>query len=263
VKNYRLILEYDGTDFEGWQLQTPERRTLQGCLQDALSRIVGHPVSCVGSGRTDSGVHAEGQVANVELETRLDPDELLRAANANLPPDLAVRALAIAPDGFHARRDARSKHYRYRIWNDPVRSPLRARCSWWVRAPLDLGAIDAALPAVVGEHDFASFRATGSSVRTTVRRLLRAEASGRAGGEIALDFAASGFLRHMVRTLAGTVVEIGLGRREPDDLRRILEARQRSAAGVTAPARGLTLVSVEYAGWASGSGPGWASRPES
>jgi tRNA pseudouridine38-40 synthase len=251
VKNYRLILEYDGTDFEGWQLQAPGRRTLQGCLEDALSRIAGHPVRCVGSGRTDSGVHAEAQVANAHLETRLAPEDLLRAANANLPPDLAIRELAIAPDAFHARRDARSKHYRYRIWNHPVRSPLRARGSWWVRGPLDLRAIDRALPAVLGEHDFASFRATGSSVRTTVRRLLRAEASGSAGGEVALDFAASGFLRHMVRNLVGTVVEIGLQRREPEDLRRILEARHRSAAGATAPARGLTLVSVEYAGWES------------
>ena len=244
MTNYRLTIEYDGTNFEGWQMQSAGSRTVQGCLSAALARITGRDVRCLGSGRTDAGVHAEGQVASARMETRLTPDELLKAVNANLPADVAVRDVRIVPEAFDARRDARSKHYRYRIWNDPVRSPLRARRSWWVRGALDLESMRKALPHVVGEHDFASFQAAGSDVTTTVRRLGRAEMNAGAG-EIVLDFEANGFLRYMVRNLVGTVVEIGRGRRAPD-LAAVLAARDRAAAGPTAPPEGLTLVSVDY-----------------
>jgi len=245
VGNYRFTLEYDGTDFEGWQMQPEGIRTVQGCLTEALSRVAGRPVSCMGSGRTDAGVHAEGQVANARFETRLAPNELLRALNDNLPGDVAILDVCIVADAFHARRDALSKHYRYRIWNHPVRSPLRARRCWWVRGALDVKAIGSALPELLGERDFASFQGGGSSVTTSVRRLFRAEVSGRPGGEVHLDFEADGFLRHMVRNLAGTLVEVGLGRRPPD-LAPVLAARDRAAAGVTAPPQGLALVAVEY-----------------
>lgn len=246
MTNFRLLLEYDGTDFEGWQLQGT-RRTVQGCLVEALEKIVGVRVRLMGSGRTDSGVHAEGQVASARFETRLDVVSLRRALNANLPDDVAVRRVEVVADGFDARRDARSKYYRYRIWNDPVRSPLRTRRAWWVRASVDLEAMRRGAAALVGRHDFASFQAAGSAVRTTVRTLTRAEVSGVAGDDILFDFEGDGFLRYMIRNLVGTLVEVGRGSRDADEIVTILEGCDRAAAGETAPARGLTLVSVGYA----------------
>lgn len=245
MTNFRFILEYDGTDFEGWQVQGP-RRTVQGCLASALQTIVGVPVQLMGAGRTDSGVHAEGQVANARLDTRLDAAALQRALNGNLPDDVAVRAVDVVADDFDARRSSRSKHYRYRIWNHPVRSPLRGRRAWWVRGSLDLDAIRKAAPAFVGRHDFASFQAAGSEVRTTVRSLIRVEVSGAPRDEIVFDFEGDGFLRYMIRNLVGTLVEVGRGARGADEIGAILEARDRAAAGATAAAHGLTLVSVEY-----------------
>ncbi len=246
MNDYRFIVEYDGTDFEGWQAQPPGHRTVQGSLSEALERLCSAPVVVTGSGRTDAGVHAPAQVASARLATRLSPDELRRALDASLPEDLVVRSVALAPDGFDARRDAVAKCYRYTIWNHPVRSPLRARHSWWVRRPLDLAAIDEAAGALRGEHDFASFQAAGSNVTTTVRKLLRVGVDGRAGGRVELEFEADGFLRYMVRNLVGTLVEVGHGRRRPTELREILEARDRGVAGPTAPARGLSLISVRY-----------------
>lgn len=247
MTNFRFTLEYDGTNFEGWQIQAPGQRTAQGCLRDALTKIAGEPVTCMGSGRTDAGVHAEGQVASSRFATRLDTDELRRALNANLPDDMVVLSVAAVPDDFDARRNARSKHYRYRVWNHPLRSPLRAGRSWWVRGLVDVGGIRAALPTVLGEHDFTSFQGSGSAVRTPVREVFRAEVSEPGGAEIQFDFEANGFLRYMVRNLVGTAVEIGLGRRDPGDLAQILAARDRTLAGARAPAQGLTLVSVDYA----------------
>lgn len=247
MESFRFILEYDGTDFAGWQAQGEGRRTVQASVADALARIVGGPVRLTGSGRTDAGVHAAGQVASARFETRLDAGSLREALNANLPGDVAVVAVERVADDFDARRHARSKHYRYRIWNDSVRSPLRARRSWWVRTPLDVEAMQKAARHVVGEHDFAAFQAAGSSVRTTVRRLDRVEVVGRAPGEIVLDFEGPGFLRYMVRNLVGTLAEVGRGRRPPEDMARVLASRDRACAGVTAPARGLTLVAVRYA----------------
>ena len=245
MTNFRFILEYDGAGFEGWQVQA-ERRTVQGCLADALEVLAGVRVAVTGSGRTDSGVHAEGQVANARFDAGFDPASLQRALNGNLPGDMAVLAVDVVADDFDARRDACSKHYRYQVWNDPVRSPLRAPRAWWVRAVLDLEAIRKAAALLEGRHDFASFQAAGSEVRTTVRTLTRAEVSRAAGSQVQFDFEGDGFLRYMVRNLVGTLVEVGRGARQPDDVAAILAARERSAAGVTAPAHGLTLASVSY-----------------
>jgi tRNA pseudouridine38-40 synthase len=247
MTNFRFIIEYDGTDFEGWQAQGEGHRTVQRCLADALAALADGPVSLMGSGRTDAGVHAEAQVANARLDTRLSAAELHRALNATLPVDVAIRAVDPVPDAFDARRDAVAKRYRYRIWNHPVRSPLRARQSWWLRSPLDLGSMEKAAAPLVGEHDFASFQAAGSSVQTSVRRLLAIELGGRPGGEVHLDFEGEGFLRYMVRNLVGTLVEVGRGRLAPEAVEAILEARDRSAAAATAPACGLTLLEVRYA----------------
>ena len=246
MTNFQLTLEYDGRGFAGWQRQTKETRTIQGVLEEALERITGLPVSVIGSGRTDAGVHAEGQVASVRLETTLVPDQLRRALDGLLPGDLAVREAVAATEGFHARYDTRSKLYRYGIWNGVSRSPLLAARTWQIRRELDLAAMAGASLALVGTHDFASFQAAGSPGRDTVRTLARLDVEGDAGAEIHLLVEADGFLRQMVRILAGTLVEVGLGRRRSDAMASILAARDRRRAGATAPAHGLTLVRVSY-----------------
>lgn len=248
MKTYRLTLEYDGTDFAGWQLQAPPRRTVQGCLAGVLERIVGCKVVVRGAGRTDSGVHALGQVASFRAKTRLGDEELLRALNATLPPDVVAKALARVGDDFDPRRGAKSKLYRYAIWNAALRSPLRARSSLWVRQPLDVVAMAVGAGLLVGTHDFTSFQAAGSDVVSTVRTLSRLSVARTPGGEVALEFEGTGFLRYMVRNITGTLLEVGHGRRAPDDLRAVLAARDRRRAGRTAPAHGLTLVHIRYEG---------------
>jgi len=258
VPVYRLVLEYDGTFFAGWQIQPDGRRTVQGELARALERLTGARAVPVAAGRTDAGVHAEGQVASVRLETRLSEAVLLRALDALLPPDLAVRELARAPDDFHALRDARAKLYRYAIWNGPTRSPLRAGRSLRVAGHLDPAAMARAARHLEGTHDFASFCAAGSGARTTVRTLRRVAVERGVPGEIAVAVLGEGFLRHMVRIAVGTLLEVGRGRRDPEELPAVLAARDRRAAGPTAPAHGLTLVRVDY-GAAAGAGTGEGS----
>jgi tRNA pseudouridine38-40 synthase len=254
VPNFRLTLEYDGSGFAGWQVQPGGVRTVQGELEAAVLQVAGVAARAHGAGRTDAGVHAEGQVANLTLETSLSAHTLQRALNAVLPEDLAVVSAELASDGFHARHHARSKLYRYRIWNGPRRSPLRAARSWWVKPALDAEAMARAGAHLLGSHDFASFQAVGSDAETTLRTLARcdvvalpAHADGPvARGEIEIRVEGSGFLRHMVRILAGTLVQVGSGRREPGSLAAVLAARDRRAAGPTAPPHGLTLVRVDY-----------------
>ncbi len=245
TSNWRLVLEYDGTEFSGWQRQSGAARTVQGVLENAFARVSEGAVVVIGAGRTDAGVHAEGQVASVRAATRLDPMALHRALNALLPRDVSVLSLAPAPDSFHARRWARSKRYVYRLWAHPVRSPLRERFEFWIRDPLDLAAIREASVLLVGQHDFASFCAAGSAARTTVRTVTRAEWSGTTPGALRFAVEGPGFLRHMVRNLVGSLLEVGRGRRAPGWIGELLAARDRTLAGPTAPARGLTLVRVE------------------
>jgi tRNA pseudouridine38-40 synthase len=242
----RLTLEYDGRAFAGWQVQPGAVRSVQGALEDALAAITGERVRVIGAGRTDAGVHAEGQVASAPIETELSPQVLRRALNAHLGPDLVVLRADTAPEGFHALRDARAKLYRYAVWNGEDRSPLRGARFWHVPVPLDLGAMQQAATAFVGTHDFASLQATGSSVTTTVRTISRLDLEGDTRGEIRIWVEGDGFLRRMVRSLAGTLVEVGLGRRSEDGMAALLAARDRSRAGLSAPAHGLTLVRVGY-----------------
>jgi tRNA pseudouridine38-40 synthase len=246
VPKFRLTLEYDGAGFAGWQVQAGPLRTVQGVLEAALARIAGHRCRAVGASRTDSGVHAEAQVASVALATSLAPEALRRALNGVLPRDVAVVAAAEVGEGFHARHSARGKLYRYRIWNGASPSPLRAARSHRVFTPLDLGAMRAAAEALVGSHDFRAFQAAGSAPGPTLRTLRRLAIEGEPRAEVQLWVEGDGFLRHMVRILAGTLVEIGIGRRDPAGIAALLASRDRARAGPTAPARGLCLVRVDY-----------------
>jgi tRNA pseudouridine38-40 synthase len=247
LPRFRLTLEYDGAGFAGWQVQPGGLRTVQGVLGAALERIAGHPCRPVGASRTDAGVHAEGQLASVDLETALDAERLRRGLNGVLPRDLAVVAAAEVGPEFHARRAARSKLYRYRIWNGAGPSPLRAAWTHRVFTPLDLPAMRGAAARLLGSHDFRSLQAARPAPGPTVRTLTRVDVEGEARGELQIWVEGDAFLRHMVRILAGTLVEVGLGRRDPEAIPALLAARDRSRAGPTAPARGLCLVQVDCA----------------
>ena len=245
-RTFRLVLEYDGRDFEGWQIQSGERpaRTIQGVVAEALEAVTRNPARVRGAGRTDAGVHAVGQVASVRVVTALSVGALTRSLNGWFPPDLAVRDIAEVPHGWDALREARGKHYRYQIWNGAQRSPLRAGRYYWLREPLAVDRMREAGQAFVGTHDFAALQGAGSFVAATVRTIQALRIEGEAGSEIILDVEGGGFLRHMVRNLAGTLIEIGRGRWEVGRAAEILASLDRQEAGPTAPAAGLVLVSV-------------------
>lgn len=243
---YAVLLEYQGESFEGWQIQTSGSRTVQGCLVEALSTLSGESVHVRGSGRTDAGVHAEGQVASFALEKAWETDRLLRALNGLLPPEIGALQVAHVAEGFDALRAATGKQYRYRVWNRRARSPLRAARFVHIPGPLDTGAMQEAAAYLTGEHDFQAFQAAGSDVKTTVRHLSELTVQAGPGGEMEILARGNGFLRHMVRNLAGTLLEVGAGRRAADSMPELLAGRDRSAAGPTAPAHGLTLERVFY-----------------
>ena len=242
----RLTVEYEGTAYQGWQVQ-PGGPTVQEVLERALATALREPVRVRGAGRTDAGVHACGQVAAVRVR-HVPPDleRLRRSLNALTPDDVAVRDIAVVDDAFDPRRHARSRVYEYRIWNAPVPSPFWRRHAWHVPLPLDVAAMEEAVAALAGEHDFAAFRgADAGPQRSTVRRVL--ETAVRADGPLLVyRIEATGFLKHMVRNIVGTMVEVGRGERPPSSMRDILESRDRTRAGPTAPPHGLLLVAVRY-----------------
>ena len=244
MRNLRLLVEYDGTDFHGWQRQ-PGLRTVQSSLEEAIRSMTGEAVAVRGAGRTDAGVHAAGQVANFTLEARIPEAGLLRGLNSLLPRDLAILDVReVAPD-FDARFSARGKVYRYRIWNHLVRSPLEARRTWHCRSVLDLAAMHQAARALCGEHDFRAFRAADCERRTTVRVIRRLDLE-RQGALVTLDVEATAFLKNMVRILVGTLVDLGRGKVAPGAIAHMLASGDRAAGGVTAPPQGLTLLRVFY-----------------
>lgn len=243
-----LKVAYDGTHFAGWQVQ-PAAPTVQGLLQQVLDKVHGTPpgtVSIVGSGRTDSGVHALGQVASYFPPTPRSPEVLLQALTKLLPPAVRVLDIREAPIDFHACRSATGKIYRYRIINRFEILPFEAPWAWHQRLPLNLAAMRHAAADLVGTHDFASFATAGGQSETTVRTVRRLALLERGGGVVELEAEADGFLYRMVRNLAGLLVEIGRDRRPPSDAWRVLALRQRAAAGITAPPQGLCLVRVFY-----------------
>jgi tRNA pseudouridine38-40 synthase len=262
MRTLRIVLAYDGTDFVGWQRQAAGV-SVQGLLEEALAAIEGRPVTVVGAGRTDAGVHALGQVASCAVSHPIPAETLARALNARLPESVRVLRAQDAPEGFHARYSAQSKTYRYLILNGGTVLPFDRRYVWHVAQALDVEAMAAAARLLEGVHDFAALRAAGSAAKTTIRTIATsrvtvqtpAEAFGSAflggplagcGRVVAFEITGSGFLRHMVRNAAGTLAEIGLGHREPAWIADLLASGDRSRAGATAPASGLFLVSVDY-----------------
>ena len=245
MPTFKITLAYDGTDFVGWQRQATGR-SVQGLVEDALTHLAGSEVAVAGAGRTDAGVHALGQVASFSLERIIDAAVVARALNARLPPTVRVTAAECVADGFHARFGARSKTYRYRIWNARLASPFELRYAWHVFAPLDREAMDRAARLLEGAHDFAAFQTTGGSVRTTARVMTESRISAPTADLITYDITGNGFLRYMVRAIVGTLVEVGRGQRGPESLAAVLESRDRGQAGPTAPPEGLFLVGVEY-----------------
>lgn len=244
-RNFRLVLEYDGSHYHGWQRQKG-LLTIQEVLESRLEIMLNRPMSVRASGRTDAGVHAKGQVVNFYSETRMLPQEIQRGLNSLLPGDVVVLAAEEVPDSFHARFSATSKTYEYRILNRPEPSALERRFAWHICRPLCLDSIFESLKLLTGPRDFAAFMASGGSVRCTERELMRASVEQPDPEHLVFTFEADGFLRHMVRNLVGTLVEVGLGKRMPEEISSILAGKDRRAAGMTAPAHGLYLVSVQY-----------------
>lgn len=244
MAQYRMLLEYDGTEYHGWQLQ-PDARTLQGVLETALATVLRHPVRVAASGRTDAGVHAMGQVVTFRTEHTVDPRELRRSLNALTPPDLAVREVTLAAEAFDARRHATARVYEYRIWTHPWRSAFWHRFTWHVPRALDLAAMRFAAAALVGEHDFSAFRAADCDADGAVRRVIHSGFT-EAEGLCVYRVEANAFLKHMVRSIVGTLVEVGTGQRAVDGVAKALASRDRSRAGQTAPPQGLVLMAVRY-----------------
>ena len=242
---FRITLAYDGTGFVGWQRQATGT-SIQGLLEEALQKLDGEAVAVAGAGRTDAGVHALGQVASFVLTRAIEPAALVRALNASLPAAVRVLSAVARDPGFHARFGAKTKTYRYRICNARVMSPFERHYAWHVFGPLDVEAMDTAARCFEGRHDFAAFRTTGGTVRTSERTLTSSTVRREPPSTVVYEVAGDGFLRHMVRALAGTLVEVGRGKRSIESVREALASRNRACAGATAPAEGLFLVSVEY-----------------
>jgi tRNA pseudouridine38-40 synthase len=247
MRTLKLTLAYDGTNYAGWQRQD-NAVTVQQIVEEAFAPFLpdaGEPPTLAGAGRTDAGVHALGQVASVHAPIALPAVAVQRGLNSRLPEDIRVVGAVDAKPGFHARHHAVGKSYRYRIATTPVLSPFDRWFVWhapWVR---DLDAMRRAAAGFIGRHDFASFQAAGASVRATTRTVQRLEIL-EGPGEVTIEIEGDGFLRHMVRAVVGTLAEVGSGHRRPESIADILAARERASAGPTAPAAGLTLMSVRY-----------------
>jgi tRNA pseudouridine38-40 synthase len=242
--NIKVTIEYDGTNYHGWQIQ-PNGESIQAVLERAISTFLGKPTRITGSGRTDAGVHALGQVANFLVDKEYDRHRMLRGLNALTPRDITIKEVDLVPDSFDARRGARSRVYEYHILNRSTPSPFFLNRAWYLHQRLDVQAMREATTCLLGEHDFSSFRASGCDAVNPVRKVYRSSLDPR-GELLVYTIEATAFLRHMVRNIVGTLVEVGRGWRMPQAFRELLETRDRTQAGSTAPANGLFLVKVKY-----------------
>ena len=247
MRHIRLVVEYDGTQLCGWQRQA-NGPTVQGHLEEALGKLLAHEAAVTGASRTDAGVHARGQVASFRTARTIPLHGIRRGLNSLLPRQIAVRDAAEVPDDFHPRFSATGKHYRYTILARPDRSPRWRDRAWHHPEPLSIEAMAAAAASLLGEHDFAAFRAAGCTAATTTRRLDAIELSAPDPERLVLDVRGNAFLRNMVRILVGTLAEVGAGRRHPGQVAEILASRDRTRAGITAPPHGLELMEVRYDG---------------
>lgn len=245
-RNLRIVIEYDGTRLSGWQIQK-DRLTVQGELQRAVEEITGRRTLIVGAGRTDAGVHAEGQVANFHTTSPIPARKWPEALNAHLPEDVAVLSASDVPIDFHAQFAATSKVYRYRVLNRETRSPLDRGRAHLVKAPLDVARMCEAAAALVGTHDFRAFGSEMSKKERTVRTIFSFDVEAR-GPFVEFVVHGDGFLYNQVRSMVGTLFQVGFGKRLPGWVREVTESRDRAQAGVNVPAKGLTLVEVRYGG---------------
>ena len=238
MKNYKITVQYDGTRYKGWQVQKATEATIQGKLQNVLSKLAGHPVEVIGSGRTDAGVHAAGQVANFHMDEHFSVEEI--------PEDIAVTTIEEVNERFHSRYNAVSKTYSYRIRTSPVADVFERRFVYHYGKQLDVGRMKAAAELLKGTHDFASFCGNKKMKKSTVRTIMDITFAEK-DGEIEIRYTGDGFLQNMIRILTGTLIEVGRGERDIESMTAILAAKNREAAGYTAPPQGLRLEKVEYA----------------
>lgn len=245
MRNIKLIIEYDGTNYLGWQIQ-PKGDTIQGVIEEKLKRITGEDIHLIGSGRTDAGVHALGQVANFKTNSRIDILSLKKALNSLLPKDIVIKKVEEVDLNFNARKDVKSKVYEYRILNQDTPSAFLRAYAWHIPYKINWNEIKKATQILIGEHDFSSFRSAGSKVKNNIRKILRAEWKKGQEGLILFEIEASGFLKQMVRSIIGTLIEVGKTKIDAQEFKNILESRDRRKAGPTAPAHGLFLKEVKY-----------------
>ena len=245
MRNIRLLLQYEGTRYQGWQRQESSENTIQGKLEKLLSQMCEEPIEIQASGRTDAGVHAEGQVANFHTTCQMPVEEMLRYMNAYLPQDIAVIDIAEASERFHSRLNATGKCYRYQVWNSEVPNVFLRRYALEYPQPLDLEAMRQAAGYLLGEHDFKAFTSTKKGKKSTVRRIDRITIE-QTGDLITFTFYGNGFLYHMVRILMGTLLEVGIGERTAESIPGVIASKNREKAGALIAAKGLTLVKVDY-----------------
>jgi tRNA pseudouridine38-40 synthase len=245
MRTIKLLIEYDGTNYQGWQVQ-PQGPTIQGMIEEKLALLTGETIHLIGSGRTDAGVHAFGQVAHFKTKSQMEVHSIQRALNSLLPPDIVIQRAEEVEEDFHARKQSKSKVYEYRILNRNIRSPFHRGYAWHISQELDFEEMKNATQRLVGEHDFSSFRSVGSPTRTAIRKVIRAEWKRGRDGIILFEIEANGFLKQMVRAIVGTLVEVGQGKISSEEFQRILDSKDRKRAGPTAPAHGLVLKEVKY-----------------
>ena len=245
MRNIKLVIEYEGTNYLGWQVQA-KGLTVQGIIEEKLALLTGERVHLLGSGRTDAGAHALGQVANFKTKSRMEVQTFQKALNSLLPSDIAIIKIEEVDEEFNARRSAKSKVYEYRILNQEIRSVFHREYAWHIPQRLNLREMKKASQILFGEHDYSAFRSVGTPTKTAIRKVLRAEWKRDKAGFLRFEIEASGFLKQMVRAIVGTLVEVGYGKIRAKECREILESKDRGKAGPTAPAYGLFLKEVRY-----------------